>query len=302
MTLLDYLQRFQPEELVPDGRHSFRMKTYSSLVVSDNGLWNWCGKSIGGKTALQYLCRVEGMPFMDAVRRLSDAPGLDSSLFQPAKGLVPPENGRRAEITLPTADDSNAVVARYLHGRKISGEVLRVCKEQELIYQNTNGGHTNCVFVGKDEQGNIRSASLRGCKGNFRGNALGSDKRYGFCIPAGPNKATIVEVYEAPIDALSGATLHLHQEGSAWRSYHYLAMGGFDIRTIEQFLSVHPQVREIHLCMDNDTPGRENTVRIMEYFAAKGYFVQDNPPPFGKDYNDTLQQVCCNRLKEQEPR
>ena len=77
---------------------------------------------------------------------------------------------------------------------------------------------------GKDHTGTPRLACVRGCRGTFRGECRGSDKRYAFSNPAAQDAATL-EVYEAPIDALSGATLRL-LSGNDWRIVHYIALGG----------------------------------------------------------------------------
>ena len=61
------------------------------------------------------------------------------------------------------------------------------------------------MFVGKDDAGQPRSAFLRGCGGTFRGDVAGSQKQYGFLIGSDVPASDAVEVYEAPIDALSGA-------------------------------------------------------------------------------------------------
>ena len=38
-----------------------------------------------------------------------------------------------------------------------------------------------------------------------------------------------VELYEAPIDAMSGATLRQYTDIGKWRSVHYLALGGLEL-------------------------------------------------------------------------
>ena len=75
-----------------------------------------------------------------------------------------------------------------------------------ILYQTTRGSYRNCVFVGKDADGVPRSAFQRGCQGSFRGDVAGSQKQYGFLIPAEAENCDTVEIYEAPINAMSGAT------------------------------------------------------------------------------------------------
>lgn len=292
MDLLTYLQSYEPDELVKAGLHDYRTKTHSSLVVSDNGLWYWHSMKMGGKTALKYLCNVYGMEFTDAVVLLCENESKHPLSFQRVKTPVAEE----AKILLvPPADQCDDTAMRYLLNREIEPAVLDFCKAQKILYQSSTHGYANCAFVCKDENGMVRSVMLRGCKGSYRGNAYGSNKKYGFCILAENPAADIVEVYEAPIDALSGASLRLQQQGDNWKKLHYLAMGGFDLSAIELFLHTHPQVKKVAFCLDNDAPGRVRSAEFILALKSKGYIVQDRPPRFGKDFNDTLRHVCYER-------
>lgn len=69
MDLLTYLRRFEPQELVHKGGNVYSTRTHDSLKIS-NGKWCWWSRNIGGKNALDYLTKVEGVPFLDAVQRI----------------------------------------------------------------------------------------------------------------------------------------------------------------------------------------------------------------------------------------
>ena len=69
MDLLTYLRRFEPQELVHIGGNTYATRTHDSLKIS-NGKWCWWSRNIGGTTALDYLTRVEGLSFLDAVQRI----------------------------------------------------------------------------------------------------------------------------------------------------------------------------------------------------------------------------------------
>ena len=153
--------------------------------------------------------------------------------------------------------------------RGISPKVLRYCVGSGILYQTTRGNYRNCVFVGKDENGVPRSAFQRCCQGGFRGDAAGSQKQYGFLIPAEIETCDTVEIYEAPIDAMSGATLRQYKHDAPWRSVHYLALGG-----------------------------RNFTKIVAKRLTERGYIVQDTPPAIGKDYNDYL--LAARRLISME--
>lgn len=74
---------------------------------------------------------------------------------------------------------------------------------------------------------------MRGCSQiQFRRDIPGSKKIYPFYIEAAVNADT-VEVYEAPIDAMSGASLKIMQHTGNWRGVHYLALGGTDYAALD---------------------------------------------------------------------
>lgn len=68
--LLSYLQMYQPNELVHVSGGTYCTRSHDSLKMS-NGKWYWWSRGIGGKSALDYLVKVEGLAFTDAVERLT---------------------------------------------------------------------------------------------------------------------------------------------------------------------------------------------------------------------------------------
>ena len=169
--------------------------------------------------------------------------------------------------------------------------MLTVCKQKRILYQTSFKDHPNCVFVGRDGNGEAKGGSLRGCSQiQFRRDIPGSKKIYPFYIEAAANADT-VEVYEAPIDAMSGASLKIIQHTGNWRGVHYLALGGTDYAALDAFLTYYPNITHIVLCLDNDEAGRTRTQDIIKHLEGSGKTVEDRPPTIGKDYNDTLVQV-----------
>lgn len=167
-----------------------------------------------------------------------------------------------------------------------------------ILYQTTRGSYRNCVFVGKDADGVPRSAFQRGCQGSFRGDVAGSQKQYGFLIPAEAENCDTVEIYEAPINAMSGATLRQFQHDGSWRKVHRLALGGLNHQPIDYFLQQNPEVRRVELCFDRDEPGRNFTKIVTKRLTERGYAVHNTPPAIGKDYNDYL--ITTRRIMEKE--
>ena len=284
ISVLEYFQIRMPQELVKISAHDFRTQTHSSLVISDNGLFHWFSKDLGGRNALDYLLKVEQMDFVGAVRHLNLLePPLNSLPLAPSlpiKSSIP--------FRLPPKDPDYKAIQRYLFHRGISSKVFQFCIDAGILYQTTHGRHTNCVFLGLDSDGIPRAAFLRGCEGSWRCDAPGSQKKYGFLIPAEHDNCTTVAIFEAPIDALSGACLMQHQRKMPWRSQFYLSLGGLNFQAVEYFLKTHPQIRHIQLCLDNDERGRAFSSRLFVSLSEKGYRVTDCPPQIGKDYNEQL--------------
>ncbi len=67
--LLTYLQNYEPQELVHFGGNTYGTREHDSLKVSD-GKWCWFSRGIGGRSALDYILKVKGIPFMQAVERI----------------------------------------------------------------------------------------------------------------------------------------------------------------------------------------------------------------------------------------
>ena len=85
--LISYMQQYEPEELIRTGPHDYKTATHSSLCISDNGLWHWYSRGIGGRGALNYLIQVKGIDFVSAVRHLCELELPAHAPFQPVKKI-----------------------------------------------------------------------------------------------------------------------------------------------------------------------------------------------------------------------
>ena len=104
MDLLTYLRCFEPEELVHIGGNTYTTHTHDSLKIS-SGKWCWWSRNIGGTNALDYLTRVEGLSFLDAVQRiLGELPRVPPTPMRTA----PPV---KTEFTLPPKHADNRRVS-----------------------------------------------------------------------------------------------------------------------------------------------------------------------------------------------
>lgn len=291
MDLFTYLSTYEPQELVHFGGGTYCTREHDSLKIS-NGKWYWFSRNIGGRSALDYLIKVRGLPFTEAVEaiigRSVDLPAV------PPPARVPPKRS----LLLPEASRSNTRAANYLAGRGIDRELIDFCIRTGRLYESEK--YHNVVFVGQDSSGKPRYANLRGTTSDFKGEASGSDKRYSFSIPAEGSSHT-VHVFESAIDLLSFATL-CKLAGRNWRGDHMLSLAGVyrprkELQesslplALTQFLRDQPGIRKIVLRLDNDYAGRTAAEALQAMLAAE-YEVSIRSPPEGKDYNDCL----CLRL------
>jgi hypothetical protein len=258
----------------------FRCQQHPSLAVKNDRLsWYWHSRGLGGFGVLDYLVKAENMPFREAVEVVTGITPVAATprLEQPPpKTLILPE---KKEIALRLYD--------YLcMKRGIDSEVVNTLIQREMLYEDKRG---DVVFVGFDEQGAARFASLRGTQSDFRGDCAGSDKRYGFCMAAcAPSER--LYLFESAIDAMSHASLVNADTGDtgAWKRHSRLSLAGTSDAALPFFLNQHPAVRELVFCLDNDMAGREAAAIMARKYAYKGYTVL-NEPPMGKDFNEDLQ-------------
>ena len=71
MDLLTYLKNYEPYELVHFSGNTYTTRTHDSLKIS-NGKWMWWSRGIGGRSALDYLVKVKGHSFLEAVQILAE--------------------------------------------------------------------------------------------------------------------------------------------------------------------------------------------------------------------------------------
>ena len=276
--VIAFLEKYQGLTFKPMGG-GYRCQQHESLAVKADRLsWYWHSQGVGGHGALDFLVKAEKMAFRDAVEVITGAILPTAPTRQaaepPPKTLILPE---RSGVPLRLYD--------YLcKKRGIDGEVVNTLMQKEKLYEDRRG---NVVFVGHDEQGKARFASLRGTQSDWRGDCTGSDKRYSFNAIFTPCER--VYVFESPIDLMSDATLTNAATGDcrAWEQDSRLSLSGTSDVALYFFLKQHPEVKELVLCLDNDTAGREAAALIARKYAAKGYTVLIDFPQ-GKDFNEDL--------------
>ena len=137
---------------------------------------------------------------------------------------------------------------------------------------------------------------------DYKGDATVSDKRYSFRIK-GTQGNQHLHVFESAIDLLSYATL-IKQKGFNWTKDSLLSLAGVYIvkrdsvvpKALEHFLETCPDVKTIHLHLDNDEVGRGAAQGIIKGLKEQ-YQVWNQPPPGGKDVNECLVMKNLSRQR-----
>ncbi|MCL1914178.1 MAG: DUF3991 and toprim domain-containing protein [Eubacteriaceae bacterium] len=295
--LLSYLQAHEPNSVRKSKGNAdeYYMVEHDSLKMS-NGKWFRHSTQQGGYSALDFLIKVRGVHFIDAVQSLTG--GYVLTDFKAAPMLPPPQKSKT--FTLPKPNRNNDKAIAYLRGRGISKDAIYRCIKLGLLFESDKH---RCVFVGKDEDGKARFACERGITDDLKKDVYGSSKQYGFVIPPkepNGNGSTALALFESPVDAMAYASIQdLGQTG--WDGYK-LSLGGVSSAALHGFLERNPQITSIRLCLDNDNAGHDANDRITkELLGDKRYShirIETAPPPIGKDYADTVLAIKQNFISK----
>ena len=291
MTAIEFLRRYRPGELVKaESRGEFQLREHDSFKINEaTSLWHWKSRDVGGKSVLDYLIKVEGMKFVEAVQALCE----ESPSYIPP----PSQPEQPKEFLLPPAAENNRRVFAYLLKRGIDRKVIEACVRAGILYESAD--YHNAVFVGKDECGTARYAFLRGTytKGKpFKAEVSGSNKRFCFFLPP-KGESKKLAVYEAAIETM--AHLSLEKTVDKYR----LSLGGISApkegetaysfkkpAALESFLARHPEIEEIELCTNNDYAGRWAAEHIEKAYQGKYRMVKNLPEKEGCDYADLTKE------------
>lgn len=348
------------------GEREFKCIEHNSLVVNGNRRrWYWNSRQVGGNNAIDYLVKIRGMNFRDAVLHLvgdreqtaytpiRKAVTENVSVSKPVRFVLPEQahfpDGRRnysniiAYLNKGRGIDMNIINTLIASGQIYQGvqynglhivgyndegmafyrfndnrnwvdyrlQTLRASPTATDTYQaeavsskyvdnillkdNTKIFKNNLVVsTGKNAQGEISYAAFRIASTNyrFRGEVAGSDKSSGFLIESeGMNDC--VYVFESFIDAMSHANLYNIKYGNkdAWKLHNRLALGGTADTALMELLKRKPNIRNICLCLDNDSAGHTAAKEIAGKLRSMGYVNIYERYSNEKDYNDELKKV-----------
>ena len=285
--LLTYFMNNNPSELIKKGTGTYSLKSHDSVIIS-NGLWHRFSTNEAGKTAVDYLMKVEKMTLQEAVKNVLNK---DISTYKVHKTEI---NNVPRKITIPEKASTNKEVIDYLKNRGIDEDIILDCINKKLIYQENKTN--NVVFVGYDYEHNIKYAGCRSTnEKRIMRDSKGSSKEFSFRLLSKIKNNTL-HIFESSIDLLSYATL-LKQKGYDYQNQNLLALAGVyqpgnNIEqskvpiAVKKFLEKNTYIENIVLHFDNDRAGRDATKALI--IALNRYNIYDIPAPYGKDINDYL--------------
>ena len=296
--VLTYLLTHEPHSLQKSKVNSneYYLVEHDSLKIS-NGKFNWFSRGVGGYSMLDFLIKVRGMGFIEAVHHLTDRNSTTSKAERPL--LPKPETKQLPKkLILPPANVNNDRVYAYLRGRGIDGDIIKRCFDSGILYESSHG---SCIFVGYDDN-KPRFACERGIRDKRKQDISGSDKRFSFVLPPKTQDSSNLAVYESAIDILSHVSIH-KLYGNKWDGYR-LSLSGVGSVAVMSFLERNPQIENVLMCLDCDTAGKEATSRIIRGLLSDKRFshlkITVAHPSYGNDYSDTLQAIL--QLNKQKTR
>ena len=195
MDLLTYLRNYEPQELVHVSGNTYCTREHDSLRIS-NGKWCWFSQGIGGRSALDYLIKVKGIPFTQAAEIILGREAEKPPVFYRQK------ERKHTELLMPELSETTDRVEKYLQGRGIHPVIIRYCLDNKLLFESAD--YHNAMFVGYDKDGKARYGALRSTVSSYKGELTGSDKHFSFFLEGKPN-AEHIHVFESAIDLLSFA-------------------------------------------------------------------------------------------------
>ena len=226
----------------------YRCTQHPSFAVKNDCLsWYWHSKGVGGCGVLDYLIKVENMPFRDAVGTVMGIQGTDSGPYLERHSKLQEDVDGRTHVQLQEQPKTLILPEKagfipyqlyeYLcNKRGIDSSIVNKLIQEGKLYEDKRG---NIVFIGYDKHNEPRFASLRGTYGDcqFRRDCAGSDKRFGFNMGCTSER---LYVFESPIDAMSHASLEnaVMGEKNAWKGHCRLSLAGTSDVALQQYLGL----------------------------------------------------------------
>ena len=253
--------------------------THDSVTVH-GGKW-YDHKNQRGGYAVKFLQEFLNFSFQDAVVELLG--GHCSAQTVSSPGAAPESVVKPFELPEPNSNMRRVFV--YLTKQRfIDPQIISHFAHEHKIYEDSK--YHNAVFVGMDENGTPKQASVRSTISFgkiFRLTVANSDTKYSFSHFGNDGK---LFVFEAPIDMLSFITLYQKD----WKDHSYIAMNGVYESAILKALENHSELKSVYLCTDSDEGGIEAAERLRDILREHGYTDIFRIMPQQKDWNECLKQ------------
>ena len=270
--LVDYL-RSKGVNLKRKGVGSYCLVEHDSLVIT-GFKWQWFSKGMSGN-ALDYLIKVEGMKFKDAVEALTgktlQSTGNSSGKHKQILAYLCKTRGldykRITQLIqtgyLDTDERNNCVFNIYAYGSRL------------------NGGKGE--FVGAELHGSNPRKSFKGFTGGLHG--------VGFHLNWRCKSASVDRLYafESAIDLLSFLTLvEAGEIKTDIENSVLLSLGGVKHEVLYTCLTAYTVREQVFLCVDNDEAGNN----FLNGFKGIEGYTELRPKSIYKDWNDQLLGNC----------
>lgn len=271
--LLTYLINTAPDELIRNGRRDYVTKTHSSLHIS-NGMWMWWAQKIGGRSALDYLIKVENMEFLDAAEQIYNLT---------KKGIVIKEiRKQKAVFTLPAKARTNELAFNYLVERRcLDPQIIFALIDRGLIYESDRH---DVVFVGMDEKGSPKFGCIRSTFDKDKRDLSGSDKQYSFHLQN--DQSEDLYIFESCIDMISFMTIQKCNGKDPFQD-NYVSLGGVSTVALSSFLNRNDHIKRLNLCLDQDEAGQAASKEIASMYDSN-YQIRILKFDQAKDVNELL--------------
>lgn len=188
------------------------------------------------------------------------------------------------ELVIPSKNNALFHVFSYLRKERcISRDVISEFARKGLLYEDAQ--YHNCIFVGRDENGNTKHIHRRSTFGSFKQTAGGSVAEHSFHYDG---KDEWIFVFEAPIDMLAFITLYPKN----WKDHSYVSLCSVSDRALLERLKQNKELRKIVLCLDHDVYGARAEKRIADTLREKGYEEIFYMLPEKKDWDEDLKARC----------
>ena len=283
LDIVTFFKNYRPEELVRMGRNdSYCLKSHRSIKIS-NGMWCWWSNGgIGGRTALDFLIKVEGYEFKEACYYLLDL----MNDLPPVMEI--PRQKRNTGLLLPKPNDTDSEVFFYLTTeRGLDPDLVSDLMKKGLIYEEA-GSH-NAVFMGLTERKVPAYAFKRSIYNGNKMEAAGSSKAYSFRLDNADSED--LHLFEGAIDLLSYVTIRIMKDVN-WQEQGYLSLGGVADQeripvALVNYLERCPHVKNIYVHFDRDAPGMKSMAKLKNALSDN-FNVEDRILAYYKDENEQL--------------